>query len=210
MIKAVLFDAGGVLLDLNLDACRQAFKTCLGYDRIDELLDPCHQKGIYGDMEEGKITAEEFVAAVLSESREGSTPEMVDHCMAALLQGIQPYKAEYVKALAERGYALYLLSNNNEISWTHFQSIFRNAGIPIEETFVKSFLSCRIGALKPSPAIFMHVLDSLGLKPEEILFIDDSASNAAAAADLGFKSLHYIIGTDLAALVDSALSADGD
>lgn len=205
MIKAILFDAGGVILDLDLDSCRNAFKTVLGYDRIDQLLDPCHQKGIYGDMEEGKITAEEFVDTVLAESREGSTPEMVDFCMAALLKGIQPAKAEFIKTLAARGYELYLLTNNNEISWAHFQRIFRDAGIPIEDTFKQSFLSCRIGALKPDPAIFRHVLDSVGLSPDEVLFIDDSASNAAAAAGLGFNSLHYIVGTDLAQLVESAL-----
>lgn len=205
MIKAIVFDAGGVLLDLDLDDCRNAFKSILGYDKIDELLDSCHQKGIYGDMEEGKITAEEFTAAVLSESRPGSTPEMVDRCMAALLKGIQPEKAEFVRTLASRGYDVYLLTNNNEISWAHFQRIFSDAGIPIAETFKQSFISCRIGALKPSPVIFQTVISALGLKPEEILFVDDSPSNAAAAAQMGMKGLHYVIGSDLAALIESAL-----
>ena len=71
-IKAIVFDAGGVLLNLNLEACKTAFKDILGYYKIDELLDPCHQKGIYGDMEEGKITADEFRTQVLAESRPGS------------------------------------------------------------------------------------------------------------------------------------------
>lgn len=205
MIKAILFDAGGVLLDLDLDDCKDAFKGILGYDKIDELLDPCHQKGIYGDMEEGRISADEFVSAVLAESRPGSTPEMVDRCMAALLKGIQPYKADYLKSLAGRGYDLYMLTNNNEISWAHFQRIFNDAGIPIGKTFRQYFLSCRLGMLKPAPELFSQVIDTIGLLPEEILFVDDSEKNAAAGKAAGMMSLHYVPGTDLAALIDSAL-----
>lgn len=205
MIKAVVFDAGGVLVDLNLDDCRNAFKSVLGFEKIDILLDPCHQKGIYGDMEEGRISADEFVAEVLAESRPGSTPEMVKNCMCALLKGIRPSKVALLKSLAERGYDLYILSNNNEIAWTQFQRIFLDAGIPIDQTFRKSYLSCRMGVLKPDPAIFNMVIEDLGLEPGEILFVDDSERNATAACAAGMKGLHYDVGTDLAALVDSEL-----
>lgn len=205
MIKAVVFDAGGVLVDLNLNDCRSAFKSVLGFDKIDLLLDPCHQKGIYGDMEEGRISSAEFVAKVLEDSRPGSTPEMVDYCMGALLKGIHPTKVALLKSLAERGYDLYILSNNNEISWAHFCRIFQEAGVPAEQTFKKSFISCRMGILKPDPAIFRMVIEDLGLEPGEILFVDDSERNAAAACAAGMKGLHYDVGTDLAALINSEL-----
>lgn len=110
-IKAIVFDAGGVLLDLDLERCKSAFKEKLEYNRIDELLDACHQKGIYGDMEEGKISADEFRA----------------------------------------------------------------------------------------------VLDSIGLEPGEVLYIDDSPSNAAAASGVGMHGLHYRVGSDLEELVESAI-----
>ena len=55
MIKAIIFDLGGVLVDLDYDACVKKFKELLGFDRITEILDKSHQKGIFGDMEEGKI-----------------------------------------------------------------------------------------------------------------------------------------------------------
>ena len=203
-IKAIVFDAGGVLLNLNLEACKTAFKDILGYYKIDELLDPCHQKGIYGDMEEGKITADEFRTQVLAESRPGSTPEMVDRCMAALLTEIDKPKADYLNRLKER-YPLYMLTNNNEISWLRFLDIFRRDGIPIEETFKEYFISCRMGVLKPNPVIFKKVIDTIGLAPEEILYIDDSPSNAKAASQLGMRGLWYQVGTDLEVLVESAL-----
>lgn len=203
-IKAIVFDAGGVLLDLNLERCRNAFKDILGYNRIDELLDPCLQKGIYGDMEEGRITSEEFRRQVLAESKPGSTPEMVDACMAALLDGIVPEKVTYLNLLKER-YPLYLLSNNNEIAWACFHTIFRRDGIPIPETFKDCFLSYRMGLLKPNPEIFLKVIESLGLQPDEILYIDDSRANAVSAARVGMNSLYYKRGSDLEQLVEGAL-----
>ena len=54
-MKAIIFDMGGVLVDLDIEACKNAFKEDLEFYEIDEILDPGHQKGIIGDMESGKI-----------------------------------------------------------------------------------------------------------------------------------------------------------
>ncbi len=48
MNKALIFDMGGVLVDLDVQGCKDAFKQGLGYMRIDSLIDACHQKGIGG------------------------------------------------------------------------------------------------------------------------------------------------------------------
>ena len=56
MKKAIIFDMGGVLVDLDLEGCKTAFKTLLGFDEIDNLIDACHQKGIWGQLEEGVLT----------------------------------------------------------------------------------------------------------------------------------------------------------
>ena len=81
---------GGVLVDLDIEGCKNAYKQLLGYHRIDELIDPCHQKGIYGDLEEGTLSAEDFRAAVLAESKPGSRAELVDEAMWHILSGISP------------------------------------------------------------------------------------------------------------------------
>ena len=65
MIRAIVFDLGGVLIDLDFDSCVRSFREIPGYERITELLDLSHQKGIYGDMEAGLITTDEFRAEVL-------------------------------------------------------------------------------------------------------------------------------------------------
>ena len=50
-IKAIIFDLGGVLVDLDIEDCKSSFKSLLGYYGIDDIIDPCHQRGIYGDLE---------------------------------------------------------------------------------------------------------------------------------------------------------------
>ena len=71
MVKAIVFDLGGVLIDLDFDRSVRAFREILGYEKITEILDLYHQKGIYGEMEGGQITADEFRAEVLKDSRPG-------------------------------------------------------------------------------------------------------------------------------------------
>ncbi len=200
MIKAIVFDIGGVLINLDMDGCIRAFRSNLGFDRITELLDPCHQKGVYGDMEAGLVSADEFRAEVLRDSRPGSQPEDVDRSMLALLAGMAPDTVETLKALKER-YPLYLLSNNNPIAMGHILRMFRDYGIDPETTFREQFISCEMKMLKPSARIYEAVVAGIGLPADEILFVDDSETNVEAARKAGLQARTFVPGTKLSALL---------
>ena len=203
-IKALIFDMGGVLVDLDIEDCKRAFKDLLGFDRIDELIDPCHQKGIYGDIEEGTLSAEEFRRIVLSESRPGSRPGLVDEAMWHILVGISPYKAELLNRLAQK-YDLYLLSNNNPICMPHSTKLFGEAGAPLDKVFRKCFLSYEVKALKPSEKFYKSVIEEIGLPAEQMLFIDDSQKNVDGSIEAGLPAVYYQPGTDLSALLADVL-----
>ena len=203
-IKAIIFDMGGVLVDLDIEDCKSKFKQLLGYDGIDSLIDPCHQKGIYGDLEEGTLSAEDFRARVLAESRPGSSPELVDQAMSHILVGIEPYKVELLKNLS-KSYRLFMLSNNNPICLPFSAGMFRNAGIPLEEIFEKCFLSFEMKALKPSEAFYKSVVEQIGLAPEEMVFIDDSMKNVDGSIQAGLPAVYYEPGSDLSALLAEVL-----
>jgi len=204
MPKAIVFDLGGVLIDLDFDRCVRAFREVLGYERITELLDLSHQKGIYGDMEAGLITADQFRAEVLRESRPGCVPSDVDRAMAGLLTGMDPAKVPLLERLAER-FPLYGLTNNNEISVQRMHDIYEENGLDWQRVFRKEFISCRMKLMKPSREIFDAAAADIGLPPEEILFIDDSQRNVDGALAAGWKAALYKQGTDLGACIERNL-----
>ena len=90
---------GGVLVDLDIEGCKDSFRKNLEYHDIDRIIDPCHQKGIWGDLEEGLLEADEFRRIILADSCPGAGPQDVDEAMARILVGISPYKAELLKRM---------------------------------------------------------------------------------------------------------------
>lgn len=200
MNKVVIFDMGGVLVDLDIEGCKAAFRRDLDYDDIDNIIDACHQKGIWGDLEEGVLPADEFRRIILEDSRPGATAHDVDEAMSKILVGIAPYKAEMLKRMKE-GYDLYMLSNNNAICLPYSSAMFTEAGVPLAETFIKCFMSFEMKALKPSADFYRRVMAEIGRPADEMLFIDDSQVNVDAAIAAGLPSVYYKPGTDLSALL---------
>lgn len=200
MRKALIFDMGGVLVDLDVKACRQAFIDDLNYTDIDQILDACHQKGIFGDMEEGKISAEEFRAAIVAGSKDGVVPEDVDKALWNILVGIEPYKAELLRTLS-KDYDIYMLSNNNPICVPKAAEMFEEAGFSMSRDFKKCYISYEMKALKPSVEFYRTVIEDIGLPAESMLFIDDSQKNVDGAIAAGLPALYYEPGTDLASLL---------
>lgn len=195
---------GGVLVDLDLEACKTAFKTVLGFEDIDNLIDACHQKGIWGELEEGSLRPDEFRRIVLTGSRPGSAAEDVDLCMSRILVGIEPYKAVMLKHMAKY-YDLYMLSNNNSICLPFASKMFDQTGAPLKEVFLKLFLSFEMKTLKPSAEFYQRVIEEIGLPAEDMLFIDDSQKNVDGAVAAGLPAVYYEPGTDLAALLSEVL-----
>ena len=194
-------------MDLDIEDCKAAFKSMLGFEAIDELIDPCHQKGIWGDLEEGIISAEDFRAQILAGSRPESAADLVDKAMWHILAGISPYKAELLNRLAE-SYDLYLLSNNNAICMPRSRRLFEEVGAPLEKVFRKCFLSYEMRALKPSEAFYRSVVEQIGLPSENMIFIDDSQKNVDGAEAAGLPAVYYQPGSDLSQLIADILGRD--
>lgn len=195
---------GGVLVDLDIEGCKDSFRKNLEYHDIDRIIDPCHQKGIWGDLEEGLLEADEFRRIILADSCPGAGPQDVDEAMARILVGISPYKAELLKRMSA-GYDLYMLSNNNSICLPYSSAMFTNAGIPLSDIFRKCFFSFEMKALKPSREFYKRVMEEIGGPAENMLFIDDSRANVDGAVAAGLPAVCYEPGTDLSALLSDVL-----
>ena len=204
MIKAIVFDLGGVLFDLDTDACIRAVREALGFEKIVEILDKCHQKGIIGQLESGDLSADEFRAEVLRDSRPGAVPADVDRAFCALLADFPQDKADLIRDLSKR-YALYILTNNNPITMVRSHEMMEERGLDWQRVFRAEFVSCEMKMLKPSREIYAEMVRRVGLPAEEILFIDDSQNNVDAASALGIRAVCYPEGTPLRPLVEAAL-----
>ena len=102
-------------------------------------------------------------------------------------------------------YDIYLLSNNNPIAVQKSEVIFSEAGIPMDKIFIKCYYSYKLKTLKPSAFFYRSVVEDIDAPAEDMLFIDDSMKNVEGAIAAGLPAVHYVPGTDLAALLADTL-----
>mgnify|MGYP002519684056 FL=1 len=195
-IKNLIFDFGGVLINLDRTACRMAFEQ-LGIDSIHEsVLDDYRQKELFMQLESGNISAAAFRAGMRRLSERNLTDAQIDKAWNAMLADIPSYKLECLLHLKHR-YHILLLSNTNCIHWQWaVQHSFHYKGYEVDDFFDRIYLSYELHMQKPDVEIFKYVLRDAVILPEETFFLDDSASNCSAAESLGIQTYCCPAGSD--------------
>ncbi len=184
-IKNIVFDFGGVLVNLNQQACMDEL-TRLGVPHIEDYLTAYGHKGIFGAFENGDVDLPTFCRGVREQFHLKCEDIDIENAWARFLENIPYKKLKLVYALS-RKYRIFILSNTNPIHIKSF-ALFDQAGFPFKECVEKAYYSFQIHHSKPSPEIFKYVTDDAGLLPEETLLVDDSPKNCAAAAAQGWKT----------------------
>ena len=191
----IIFDLGGVLINLNRQNCLKAFRE-LSYDSIDMMLGEYRQKGVLLALEEGRISPEEWRESIRRCVSVPVTDKQIDDAFNAFLVDIPVEKLRMLRRLKEK-YRVVMLSNTNKVMFeSKIPELFKIDGLRMEDYFDKFFLSYEMGMSKPSPEIFIRVAKELGIEPQEALFVDDSLANIEAASKLGFQTMHVEPYTD--------------
>lgn len=186
-IKNIIFDLGGVLVNLDLPRCRAAFHS-LGMPEVAELISPYYPAEMIGQLERGDITVHEMCDRMRELSHAPQvTDDQIKWAYGEFLVDIPVRNLRAIEALRAKGIRTYVLSNNNPASMEHIRQGFLAHGKPMEEYFDKMYLSYRLRELKPSEEIFLKVMADSGMRPEETLFIDDGQKNIDTARRLGFR-----------------------
>ncbi|MDX9889918.1 MAG: HAD family phosphatase [Bacteroidales bacterium] len=187
VIKTLIFDFGGVLIDLNKDRSIKAFAD-LGIPAVAELLNNWCQKGIFLLFEEGKISSREFLNSIRNMSQHAISDEEIKKAFFSFLVDLPRYKLALLSTFRKH-YKLFLLSNINEMIYNYScESYFHTYGSRIEDYFDKLYLSFEMKVCKPHKKIFEMMLDDAGILPEESLFLEDGEKNIQTAQLLGFNT----------------------
>lgn len=191
---AVVFDLGGVILDLSglrrfLD--RHGMKVCDFFQRA-------LSSGAHQSFERGDLDSEQYAEAFLAEAGLDLDPQVFLEEFAQWPGALIPGAAELVadvRAVATTG----TLSNTNVVHWT---TEFNTA--TVLPMFDRHFPSYQLGLAKPDPAIFRSVVDQLGTESGRVAFFDDNQVNVDAAVSVGMEA-HRVDGPDAARRVLTGL-----
>lgn len=195
MLKNIIFDLGGVLLDLDYTKTSDAFKK-LGIKDFDLHFSQFTADELFEKLETGKISEEAFFNTVIKLCDKGTSLQEVENAWNAMMLDFRADSLVYLKQLKKQ-YSIYLLSNTNSIHLRAFQSIFtRKTGEKsLDVYFDKAYYSHLIGLRKPHLATYEYVLQDAGMSASETLFIDDSIHNIQAATQVGIKT-HLLLSTE--------------
>ena len=188
-IKAIIFDLGGVLLDIDFKKVCTSFKA-LGADKFEEIYSQHECEPIFQNLEIGKITEEDFCHALKKYTTMSVTNEDITDAWNSILLDFRLTSLNHLKLLKTK-YKLFLLSNTNRIHQVAFDKIFENTvgENSFNSLFDKAYYSHEIGLRKPNADAYQYILTENSLQPHETLFIDDTAGNIEGAKAVGMPTI---------------------
>lgn len=188
MIKNLIFDLGGVIITLAPEEALRRFKS-LGLENAEEQMDIYTQTGIFGQLEEGKISAETFREELSRQVGREVTYDECRHAWLGYVKEVPQRNLDVLQRLRNEGYRLILLSNTNPfmMSWVRSPE-FDGHGHSIDYYMDACYLSYQLGVMKPSTQFFHEVLMTEKIMASESLFLDDGARNVATASQMGMRT----------------------
>ncbi len=187
-IKNIIFDLGGVILNIDYDLTIKAF-TALGIHDFKALYSQAGQNHLFDRLDKGHVDTQGFIDEIQELTGEHITKDDILNAWNAMLLELPKERVELLEKLKE-DYRLFLLSNTNEIHIPVYNDILEDShGFrDLAHIFEKQYYSFEIGMRKPDVEIYEHVLEENGLKAEETLFIDDSKQHLEGAAKAGLRT----------------------
>jgi putative hydrolase of the HAD superfamily len=186
-IKNIIFDLGGVLLNIDPRRTIDAFAR-LGMPQFINDRGSSYAHDVFLRMEQGQISSDEFRSGINQLLPQKATDDQLDAAWTAMILDFPAIRIEILRKLATE-FGIYLFSNTNEIHIRHFHRKFKQEhGLDFPTLFQKDFYSHEIGIRKPAPESFFKVLSEANLIARETLFIDDSEENIHGAAQTGLQT----------------------
>lgn len=195
----LIFDLGGVLIDIDYQATEKAF-TEIGMNDFKTNYSQLHQSELFDKIETGHVSPQHFINKLLDFCIVGTSPNKVVAAWNAMLGEFPKRKIEILLELKEL-MPIYLLSNTNEIHMARVYEAWNKVStIPMDQIFTEVFLSYEIGKRKPDVSTFNWVCEKLQIEPSKTLFLEDSPQNIEGAKNAGLQTFYYQNAVDFYAL----------
>ncbi len=196
-IKHIIFDLGGVILNINYQLTIDAFNK-LGFVHFEKFYTQKNQISLFDAFEIGKISPHDFRTSLKKNCQTPLSDANIDAAWNAMLLDLPENRLRFIESL-KNNYSVFLLSNTNKIHITAFKNIInKNIGYNrFKSAFNDCFYSSEIGLKKPDPNCFLHVLKKYNLNKEETLFIDDSPQHITGAMHLGLMTYFLKSGEEI-------------
>ena len=191
MIEAFLFDIGNVLL--NFDYLKE-FRRLFDEETAQEIANVSVRKAeLWREMDAGQFSYEEVLALIIRQAPH--LRQQIPVAIDTLYERVESfeYAEGWLKQIKAKGFRIYILSNFGQIPFEKSKD-----RMPFLQYVDGALLSWEVKCTKPDPAIFEEACRRFSIDPRKTVFLDDSAANIAAAADLGF---HTVLFTDYASAV---------
>lgn len=188
-IKAIIFDLGNVILNIDTSLSKTAFEK-EGLKDFDQLYTLVSQSAIFDNLETGKLSEEKFYDELRKITGSSLSNQIITKCWNAL---ILDYPSSNIEILKKSGgnYQTFILSNTNEIHYKYYTEKLRETYKidRLEDLVDKAYFSHQINMRKPNSDIYHYVMTKSNLNYSETLFIDDSEENIIAAKDTGINCI---------------------
>ncbi len=187
--KNILFDLGGVFLDINYRLTEEAFID-LGIIDFDQRFNQQFSNTLFEDLETGKVDSETFYHRFRTETGTILSDEAIKRAWNALLLDFPAARLQWLEEIGKK-YPVYLYSNTNIIHYQCFMKMFEEKfeGKNLNTYFRTAYYSHELGLRKPYPASYTKIMELEDLRPWETLFIDDTLKNITGAKEAGLQTL---------------------
>ncbi len=190
-IKHIIFDLGGVVLNIDFTKTIKAFVD-LGIADFDQVFSQYKQNRFFDSLDKGIISSANFYNEMYRFLPSEITKDRILSAWNAMLLDFPSDRIQLIKKL-RNNYNLFLLSNTNSLHYTVYQEKLRiKEQLELEDLFDKTYFSFKIGMRKPDKEIFEYVLKENNIEAKECLFIDDSKEHIETAEKLGIQCIHLV------------------
>jgi len=197
--NTIVFDLGGVIINLNVPRCVANFKRLMPEENIRNVLGiddegegvvavSAATKQLMHDYEYGNISTDTFLQTLQEYCYAGTTIDQIRTAWLSMLADLPQERLDYIASLRVKGYRTILLSNSNELHWQPIWEQYH-----LGSYFDAVFASQDLHMAKPNKEIFEHVVREAKVDSAHTIYVDDLDKNRKAGEQFaGWQTVESI------------------